>query len=686
MFLGESWPFSLVPALLIAIPISVLILVYAYVKVRPKFPVRVICWFCHKRSDVPYDNWNCWDCPHCEQYNGFSTDGGYNKVIPAQHDELLNHSVTAKSSPNKKSPPVSSKTPFCRKCTINQDLKIQQLASFTPRDPASFDEEVEEYRQHLERAYQLCESCELVVKKTLRQQQGWLLDQHRQHQLSLRSQSSQRVIAWWQRGLPVSWLQRGQIASSFAALSLLVSHNQELLAKSFNQYMSPDLAYALEIAPKYDHIMASVFTIALIIVTGCSAYRRRIDIITAVLWFVLLVHKWLLFWPYLRTCVSEEDLRVGHVIVIGFTFLVTIVAAVTSRQVCPSKQLQMKKLKQDSDSVCRGRDISEHFKSSVAVEPSSGKSSCPPSDSSLSHTPASPAAGHIDSEQYSSIQQSPSERPTSMCSTFSPSEELEWVLGKLSIGPRNIRNKNGSVFKTKSYSTASGERIFEHEHQPAVNNGGESNLLRPSKLNFRRNVTQTSWVAGGYWRELGGTLSKAVQSGRNLLETSFLSPSSSPVSRSSSQSSGFHSHSSNSPASSPNSYSGSMCGGEGDRFSVLSEHAAPMVTCHCGSSVNNAVAVSKLPFMGMQYYGGFPVCVPHVCPLSVATTPSGLAPRSIPWIANSQYFQSPKHCFPGSYCFPPFPHPTVKQLPSSHTAASDALSHSGSKNSSKLGT
>ena len=33
--------------------------------------VKVNCWFCNNNSRVPYGNRNCFNCPHCEQYNGF---------------------------------------------------------------------------------------------------------------------------------------------------------------------------------------------------------------------------------------------------------------------------------------------------------------------------------------------------------------------------------------------------------------------------------------------------------------------------------------------------------------------------------------------------------------------------------------------------------------------------------------
>ena len=75
----------------------------------------------------------------------FSQDGSYNKAIPAQHDELLNRPVHA-LFPRKKMPSDTNGNGLCRKCNINQELKVQQLAMFTPINPAHDDEEVDEYR------------------------------------------------------------------------------------------------------------------------------------------------------------------------------------------------------------------------------------------------------------------------------------------------------------------------------------------------------------------------------------------------------------------------------------------------------------------------------------------------------------------------------------------------------------
>ena len=76
-------------------------------------------------------------------------DGSYNKSIPAQHDELLNHPVQAVSNKvmrQKLVPIEPSGNGLCRKCNINQELKVQQLAAFTPVNPAHYDEEVDQFR------------------------------------------------------------------------------------------------------------------------------------------------------------------------------------------------------------------------------------------------------------------------------------------------------------------------------------------------------------------------------------------------------------------------------------------------------------------------------------------------------------------------------------------------------------
>lgn len=125
----------------------------------------VNCWFCNQNYVVPFGNRNCWDCPNCDQYNGFQENGDYNKPIPAQFMENLNHGVSGSlPSTPKTQQSVSSQMLLCRKCNKNQTFVIKQLASFIPRNDDNYDEEIEAYKHHLEQTYKLCKPCQTAVE------------------------------------------------------------------------------------------------------------------------------------------------------------------------------------------------------------------------------------------------------------------------------------------------------------------------------------------------------------------------------------------------------------------------------------------------------------------------------------------------------------------------------------------
>ncbi|KAL3861924.1 hypothetical protein ACJMK2_007935 [Sinanodonta woodiana] len=133
--------------------------------IRPKFPVHVNCWFCNKDTVVPYGNRNCWDCPHCDQYNGFNETGGYNKPIPAQLHDDLNYPVGCKQVEF-----ISNDDVLCESCNRNQQLKIKQIALFEPMNEANFDAEFAAHKIHLERVYKLCSVCQEQVDQELQRQ------------------------------------------------------------------------------------------------------------------------------------------------------------------------------------------------------------------------------------------------------------------------------------------------------------------------------------------------------------------------------------------------------------------------------------------------------------------------------------------------------------------------------------
>lgn len=161
-------------------------LIYKIATRKKPVHAKVNCWFCNENTVVPYGNRNCWDCPNCDQYNGFQSNGDYNKPIPAQHNEHLNHGVCG-SLPSAVTTQtqqwVNCQMLLCRKCNNNQTVKIKQLASFIPRDEENYDEEIDAYKHHLEQTYKLCRPCQTAVEYYIKYQNRQLRTVLLNHQL-----------------------------------------------------------------------------------------------------------------------------------------------------------------------------------------------------------------------------------------------------------------------------------------------------------------------------------------------------------------------------------------------------------------------------------------------------------------------------------------------------------------------
>uniref|UniRef100_A0A224XHI5 Putative conserved plasma membrane protein n=1 Tax=Panstrongylus lignarius TaxID=156445 RepID=A0A224XHI5_9HEMI len=129
---------------------------------RNNIPKSVQCWFCHAKTKVEYRFANNWYCSNCNQYNGFTKDGGYNRIIDNHYEEKLNFTIT---SVGRTKDAWKSTNRLCEKCNRNQELKVQQLASFVPLNEKNYDIEIEHYRVQLEKSYKLCSNCEGLLTK-----------------------------------------------------------------------------------------------------------------------------------------------------------------------------------------------------------------------------------------------------------------------------------------------------------------------------------------------------------------------------------------------------------------------------------------------------------------------------------------------------------------------------------------
>ncbi|OPL20281.1 hypothetical protein AM593_04581, partial [Mytilus galloprovincialis] len=132
------------------------------------FPVNVNCWFCNMDSTVQYGVKNSWDCPKCDQYNGFNEDGDYNKEIPAMYDSSVNNIVGCQQAEFLTASNMGRQ--FCVKCHGNNHLKVKLLAGFSPLNWDDYDNEFMLHKENIEQSYGTCENCQLMVDTEIEKQ------------------------------------------------------------------------------------------------------------------------------------------------------------------------------------------------------------------------------------------------------------------------------------------------------------------------------------------------------------------------------------------------------------------------------------------------------------------------------------------------------------------------------------
>lgn len=123
-------------------------------------PTRVTCWFCSNKQTVRFSERNSWDCSQCGQYNGFTKDGDYNKVISGQFADIPVEPTRRFATPKKM---ADTESKLCDTCNRNQEMKLYQLRKFSPANPKNEDNELEEYTAHLERTYRICRTCKMTM-------------------------------------------------------------------------------------------------------------------------------------------------------------------------------------------------------------------------------------------------------------------------------------------------------------------------------------------------------------------------------------------------------------------------------------------------------------------------------------------------------------------------------------------
>ncbi|KAH8385215.1 hypothetical protein KR200_008042, partial [Drosophila serrata] len=156
---------------------------------RSRYNASVNCWFCSGDHSVPYAERNSWTCPRCDQYNGFTKDGDYNRDMTSQRDcsqvsrksssqgssTICANSYYADVLGSSPAMATMSSNGLCDSCNEAQRLKVEKLAQFEPKNEGRFDQELKVFREQLEQQYRLCSTCERHVNGVLHEKKKMVL-------------------------------------------------------------------------------------------------------------------------------------------------------------------------------------------------------------------------------------------------------------------------------------------------------------------------------------------------------------------------------------------------------------------------------------------------------------------------------------------------------------------------------
>ncbi|KAG7171582.1 Transmembrane protein 201-like [Homarus americanus] len=512
-----------------------------YSKLRQRFPVKANCWFCNKDTK----------------------DGDYNRDIPAQYCESLNLPLTKhKEKKQKNLPTLALGNGLCQTCNLNQTLKVRALADYTPIHPDNYDKEIEEYRKRLERTYALCRQCEATLHQTLGKQDSWLKPKLISWRLHLTSENKAKfftnAVSEYQR-IPF-YLHLLHMTGLLVSVALFLCNMHHLQQDSGIHLVSLNFGVELEL------YLATIYKFSSpMIVTGLSMLLMNIfssgketllvsDAVASFIWVGLLA-----------LCSSKQllpakDYNSLQVLISGACVFFTLWTSLVPRNFKNTRMNMKARLNKSMVSETSSGNIDDSrctLNGSVC-------------DDINSLTP--PFSPHRNESTISPVRLSANENHT-------VADTLDTTLSGLKISTplkSNSMNRPNTPFSPKLLF--SGKPGYNPKHNDTY--CSQRSIGSPPRISTK-NITQSSWVAGGYW---GHPVSPSREFSQHVVPhlgpAQPGQPSMYPLSRSSSQSSGFVSQSSglppytaaHGPCSLPTSCHGSHYG-ELDRGSVLSEPA-----------------------------------------------------------------------------------------------------------------
>ncbi|XP_050461598.1 uncharacterized protein LOC126856789 [Cataglyphis hispanica] len=458
---------ALAPALLILVTC---LTVFHRLKVR--WPIMVNCWFCNENSKIWRQHLNWWLCPWCEQHNGFSKNGDYTYDIPEQYATPNMSTRYCKLVEQNDSCNIS-KSHLCVNCNKQESLKLLELSNFEPKNERNYNTELKGFKEYLEKRYPLCNNCKLTVQNVLSKQALWLT---RYKMLFFRQKPIRMLIGNFQKRKSEAIFR---IISTILIPIILYNHD----------------SVWLPIGGLFFHLCAWWTN---------STKRKRIDVLLIFLWFCIIIFVYIKNSTFQNVWLTTECI-VQHRIIEACAFIIGFlnIKPISYKNTLIGS-VALKKLKLRSRAVIAPQTTLDNYNENYvfngtinAIESSVYKTGEVSSTEIKSHSTilrqklsTITLADNSNENYLNSASQNRNSSLHGDCLNHSLS--TLFLSEDSSRCGKNTVKAAPAIFERKVYSATSSENLFKKS------GSNRRYVLSPPKL---RSMTQTSWVAGGYWQE-----------------------------------------------------------------------------------------------------------------------------------------------------------------------------------------
>ncbi|XP_011149618.1 uncharacterized protein LOC105189303 isoform X2 [Harpegnathos saltator] len=464
---------TVLDSVFVLVPIQLILVtcVTIFYRLKIRWPVKVNCWFCNQNTKVWRQNLTWWLCPSCQQFNGFSKNGDYAYDIPEQY-ATFDKCTRYCSLPKQNNAANVPKNNLCIDCNKRESLKLAELSNFEPRDENLYDTELKVFKEYLEKKYPLCGSCRSIVWDVLNKQSLWLM---RYKMLFFRQKPINAII---------NKAKKLDTVFRFitVVLSSIISYNHEVIWLPFGGLFFHLCAYCTN-----------------------SMKRKNSDMLLIILWCCMTI---LILIKNLTTLqniwLTAEHITQYYMIAVCALLISFLNIKPSSYNYTLTTSVSFKKLKLHTrnttassqvayDNRNKNDNVLNQTNSSIELSSSAGELFTTEIKSHLAvpkqKSYATTTSIHNDS-YLSSITQCKNDSPYSFCLDNNVS-----ALSALSLSEDSSRYsaRTPPIFERRIYGMSTCD-LFKRSSVAS----GRRCILSPPKL---QSVTQTSWVAGGYWQE-----------------------------------------------------------------------------------------------------------------------------------------------------------------------------------------